>query len=192
VRYTHTAIAVYSTITTEDGRQVPGYVIYNLYQDPKHPDRSALVTDYPVDFFAAAFDLKTDIIIPSPELQTRLLEVIASETYSALHNPSYSVISNPFTSEYQNCTEHTLDVINAAVYRTGDLVILKKNSKSYFAPQAIRLSPVAMMFGPLLNQHITFADHEGPVKTATFSTIARYMEQFELTQERFTVRHTIH
>src|SRR5690606_22934133 len=32
IRFTHTAIAIYSTVTTADGRQLKGYAIHNLYQ----------------------------------------------------------------------------------------------------------------------------------------------------------------
>jgi len=50
ISWTHTGIAVYSLITTADGRQLPGYAMYNLYQRSKEPDKSDLIMDYPVDF----------------------------------------------------------------------------------------------------------------------------------------------
>ena len=97
MNFTHTAFAVYSEITTGDGRKLLGYAIYNLYQQDKTPDVSDLVQDFPVDFFAGVAVLEAGIIIPSAELQKRLLEVIASPTYKTLHDPHYSVIANPYT-----------------------------------------------------------------------------------------------
>lgn len=79
------------------------------------------MTDFPVDFFAGVQKLKAGIVIPTPELQRRLLATIQSDVYRDLHVPAYSAVANPFTLEYQNCTEHTLDVLNAAIYQTGVL-----------------------------------------------------------------------
>lgn len=190
IRYTHVAFAVYSMITTEDGRAVPGYAIYNLYQSSERPDTSSLVTDYPVDFFAAAFDLKTEIIIPTPVLQQRLLAVIPSEAYRRVHNPRYSVLSNPFDPTYQNCTEFVLNVLNAAIYGTDDMRQIKTNLRAYFEPQPVDVSPVKLMLGSLLKAEVALSDHEGPVKIATFTTIARYMEKHGLVEEAITLRAT--
>jgi len=121
IHYTHTAFGVYSAISTADGRSVPGYAIYNLYQKAKDGSKSELVTDYPIDFFAGVYRLKAGIIIPTPAIQNRILAVITSATYKKLHNPQYSIVANPFNNTFQNCTEHTLDVINAAIYKTDDI-----------------------------------------------------------------------
>ena len=53
MRFTHVAFVVYSSIQTADGRTLPGYSIYNLYQYDDQPDKSRLVQDFPVDFFSA-------------------------------------------------------------------------------------------------------------------------------------------
>ena len=97
MRYTHAAFAVYSEITTVDGRQLPGYATFNEYQSDEQPDTSSLAQDYPVDFYASVAELEAGVIIPSAELQRRLLAVITSPTYQALHDPRYSAIANPYT-----------------------------------------------------------------------------------------------
>jgi hypothetical protein len=187
IKYTHTAFGVYSTIKTRDGRTLPGYAIYNLYQRAGEPAVSDLVTDYPVDFFMGVHDLRAGIIIPKPELQRRLLNVIGSHTYKSLHNPKYSVIANPFDTTFQNCTEHTLDVINAAIYQTDDRKQLKANSKAHFEAQKINMSPIKLMLGSLLTPGVSLGDHEGIVQTSTFTTIARYLERNGLVNEQFVI-----
>ena len=186
IEYTHTAFGVYSLITTEDGQQVPGYMMYNLYQRSDKPDASHLVQDYPIDFFMGVHELKAGIIIPKPELQMRLLQVISSDTYQALHNSKYSAISNPFDNRYQNCTEYTLDVINAALYQTDNINIIKANEKAYFNPQPINISPLKLLVGSAFMSDITLADHEGKVQTATYTTIKNYLEKYNLIQEQLT------
>lgn len=179
MHFTHVSFAVYSEITTGDGRKLPGYAVYNLYQSDAKPDSSSLIQDFPVDFFAGVAELEAGIVIPSPELQRRLLDTIFSPTYRALHDPHYSAIANPYTLGRQNCTEHTLDVINAAIYRTGDLKRIKASEKAYFTAQPVNVSPLKLMLGSMFSAEITLSDHPGKPVTATFETIAAYLEKFD-------------
>ena len=180
INFTHTAIAVYSQITLDDGKKVNGYAIHNLYQDAKDSNKSSLVTDYPVDFFWGAHELKAGIIIPTPELQQKIIEVIASGQNKALHNPKYSLIANPFNNKYQNCTEHTLNVLNAAIYDSTDMSTIKQTIRQYFQPQTVHVSGFKLALGGLFSDDIRTSDHKGKPRTATFSTIAKYLSQYEL------------
>jgi len=185
--YTHVAFGVYSMIRTSDGRTVPGYAIYNLYQREKEPKVSDLVVDYPVDFFAGVYELKTSVIIPKPALQARLLQVIGSDTYRKLHNPHYSVLANPYNSRYQNCTEHTLDVINAAIYRTNDIDVIKEDERAYFKAQKVDINPFKLLYGSITMPDMTLADQKGPVRTASYTTIANYLKKYDLVQEELVI-----
>ncbi|HXU93035.1 MAG TPA: DUF2145 domain-containing protein [Gallionella sp.] len=179
MHFTHVSFAVYSEITTGDGRKVPGYAIYNLYQRNEKPDTSSLIQDFPVDFFAGAAVLEAGIVIPSAELQKRLLETIASPTYKRLHDPHYSAIANPFTLGRQNCTEHTLDVVNAAIYQTSDIKRIKASEKVYFEAQPVNVGPLKLMLGSLFSSEITLSDQPDTPVTATFETIAKYLEKYD-------------
>ncbi|MEI7432256.1 MAG: DUF2145 domain-containing protein [Betaproteobacteria bacterium] len=179
MHFTHVAFAIYSEITTNDGRQVQGYAIHNLYQRDDHPDVSDLVQDYPVDFFAGVAQLEAGIIIPSPELQKRLLEVISSPIYKALHGPKYSVIANPYTLGKQNCTEFVLDILNAAIYETGDVKIIKANEKAYFVAQQVNVNPFKLLLGSMFAAEVSTVDHPGTPVTATFEKIAEYITKYD-------------
>lgn len=183
ISYTHTAIAVYSQITTADSRKIPGYAIYNLYQRGDEPNVSDLLQDYPVDFFSGVEVLEAGLIIPTPDLQQRILEVMASPTYKKLHNPHYSVIANPFTLDFQNCTEHTLDVIFAAIYGTNDIKVIKADEKAYFVPQPVNVNPVKLALGSLFAADVTTSDHPGAPETATFETIGRFLAKYKAASE---------
>ena len=179
MRYTHVAFAVYSQITTTDGRKMPGYAIYNLYQEDKHPDTSALVQDFPVDFFAGVAVLEAGIIIPSPKLQQRLLGVINSPTYSTLHDPHYSLIANPYTLGRQNSAEHTLDVISAALYQTSNIKRIKANEIAYFKAQPVNINPIKLTLGSIFSTEISTSDQHGAPVTATFEMIGRFLQQYD-------------
>lgn len=185
--YTHVGIAVYSMIKTEDGRNIPGYAIHNLYQNDEKLDTSSLVMDYPADFFAGVHQLKTAVLIPTPQLQKQLLQVIASDTYQNLHNPDYSVLANPYNSKYQNCTEHTLDVINSAIYKTDDINVIKANTKAYYDAQKVHLSPLKLFMGSLTKPDVKLSDQKGAVVTASYTTIAQYLKKYDLVQEEMVI-----
>lgn len=179
MHFTHVSFAVYSEITTGDGRKLPGYAIYNLYQSNEKPNTSSLIQDFPVDFFAGVAVLEAGVIIPSEELQRRLLATLASPTYKDLHDPRYSAIANPFTLGRQNCTEHTLDVINAAIYQTSDINRIKASEKAYFQAQPVNVNPLKLMLGSMFSTEITLSDQPASPVTATFETIAAYLEKFD-------------
>ena len=180
INYTHVAFWVYSRITQADGSTGMGYRVYNLYQKEGDLMHSDLVQDTPSDFFAGAHSLDAGIIIPDPRLQRKLLNVIASPAYAALHNPSYSVLANPNSGQFQNCTEHTLDVLMAALYDTIDSGQIKANIAAHFAPQQVRLGGLKRLLAPAASQALTTADHGANVGTATFGSIARFVQNNDL------------
>jgi len=187
MHFTHVSFAVYSQVTTADGRQIPGYAIYNLYQRNEKPDSSSLIQDFPVDFFAGVAALEAGVIIPSAELQKRLLETITSPTYQKLHDPRYSAIANPYTLGRQNCTEHTLDVINAAIYQTDDIRKIKAAEKKFYAAQKVNISGLELALGSMFSSEITLSDQPGDPVTATFETIAAYLQKYDTGSEMFII-----
>lgn len=176
IAYTHVGLAVYSTITLEDGRAVPGYAMHNLYQWADRPGRSRIVVDYPAEFFTGVFSLEAAVIIPTPALQARLLEAVGDGTFEALHNPRYSAISNPFDPRFQNCTEHLLDVINGAIYRTRDTTMLKRYARDWFRPQRLHVGGLRLLLGGIFSEEVAISDHQGAAYTATFDTIRDYLD----------------
>jgi len=177
-------------ITTSTGEKLPGYAIYNLYMNEDDDTKSHLAQDYPVDFFAAAYELKAGISIPTAKLQQRILDVITSSHYQSLHNEQYSTLSNPFNLAFQNCTEFVLDVINAAIYQSFDRKQLKANSAAYFEPQPIEISRLKLRLGAMLMDELSLTDHRGKVKTATYGSISRYLKKYNLLEYQQVVTAT--
>lgn len=188
VEYTHVSFGVYSSINTSDGRVIPGYSVYNLYQRDDAPAKSDLVVDFPIDFLAGAHVLKAGVLIPVPELQQRLLEVIGSGRHKLVHIPDYSAFSNPYNAKFQNCTEWVLDVINAAIYQTTDVEQLKANTRAHFAAQTIRINPLKLFFASLFMPEVRLGDQRGPIQTVTFQTIADYLNANGLADQVMTVQ----
>lgn len=133
---------------------------------------------------------KWGVIIPSAELQKRLLTTIASPTYQRLHDPHYSAIANPYTLGKQNCTEHTLDVINAAIYQTDDIKRIKASEKAYYSAQRVNVNPLKLMLGSMFSTEISLADQPSTPVTATFETIASYLKKYDDGAEVFIITPT--
>ena len=75
-----------------------------------------------------------------------------------MYNSNYSLIANPFTLDFQNCTEFTLNLIISAIYETKDIKTIKANERAYFRPQPVRVSPVKLMLGSMFVADITTSD----------------------------------
>ncbi|MEC8328592.1 MAG: DUF2145 domain-containing protein [Pseudomonadota bacterium] len=187
VNFTHSALAIYSEIALDNGDTAKGYAIYNLYQEPKDKDKSSLVTDYPVDFFWGVPELTAGIIIPDSDLQSRLIEAVVNGNNITLHNSNYSLISNPYSTKYQNCNEHLLDLINSAIYQTTDKQQLKANTKAYFKPQRIRVNRAKLAMGNLFIDGVSTDDHGTKIYTTTFTSIAKYLSSYDLASNVITL-----
>lgn len=192
IDYTHGAFWVYRNIVTDEGENVRGYAVYNLYAgDGEQWDRteSRLVQDWPFDFVAPTAVDDVAIIIPEPEIQRRLLGVIDSETYASLHNPAYSLVANPMEDRYQSCTTFMLDVLAAAAWETTDPAQIRVNLQSWFEPSDVEAGLLMRVFGPWVDPRLRAEDHHGGIRTATYKSMADFLEAYGLLQETYVMRY---
>ncbi|MEO5349824.1 MAG: DUF2145 domain-containing protein [Magnetococcus sp. YQC-3] len=188
MHFTHVGFAVANPAPPGNDQGVPGYTTYNMYQDEKRPDASRLVEDPPAAFFAKVAELEAGIVFLSSELQRRLLAVIHSPTYRALHDPRYSLIANPYTLGKQNCTEFVLDVLQAAIHQTDAIQQIKAYEKAHFVAQEIHVPPLKLRLAALFSAEVALSDQSDPPVTATFETIAAFLQQYDTGAERVTLQ----
>ncbi len=181
IRYTHGSFWVYQPLETIDGSETfNGYAVYNLYAGNEtgegNPRASYLRQDFPVDFTLPMHTMDAAVIIPTPAVQRRILEVMSSENYSDLHHPNYSLLSNPHDGEFQNSNEFLLDVMAAGLWQTTDREQIKVNLAAHFEPTRVRLNVFERLFGPVFDRRVRFGDQSGSVVTSTFGSMAAFME----------------
>ena len=191
ISYTHGAFWVYRTIATADGRLLHGYAVYNLFAGdgkawPKLESR--LQQDWPFDFTLGTAVDDVAIIVPTPEMQRRILTLIDSPAYEALHNPRYSLISNPLASEYQNCNGFMLDVVAAAAWDTTSKDQIRANLKAHFKPSPIKVDLIKRMLAPLADERIKLDDQHGVIETATFESMAAFMHDNHLSDAEYVLK----
>ena len=191
ISYTHGGFWTYVPISLDDGRVVNGYAVYNLYRgDGKSlpTDRSYLHQDYPIDLALASGVDDVGVIIPTPEMQRRILAIMDSPDYRKLHITPYSLVSNPHDIKYQNCTEFMLDIIAAAAWETTDMQQIKVNLKAHFKPTEVKVSGFERFFAPIAHKEIKTDDQDGKIVTATYESLAVFMKDNGLLQESYVLQ----
>ena len=183
LEYTHGSFWVYGPIDTVGGGTTYGYAVYSLYHGFFDETRSHLAQDWPLDFVRGAAADEFGIIIPTPQMQVRILDVIASDTYEALHQPAYSALSNPGDPRFQNAEEFLLDVVASAAWLRTDRAQIKSNLRAYFAPAIVKMNWFERLMADWFDPRIDLDDQPGPVRIATFSTIADFMLAFDLASD---------
>lgn len=190
ISYTHGAFWVYTTIKTGDGRTINGYAVYNLYHGDGQSlpvDQSYLHQDFPYDFVAATAVDDVAVIIPSPEMQRRIYETIASPRYEALHVKSYSLVANPLNAAHQNCNEFMLDVIASAVWQTDDYTQIKANLAAHFKPTMVHTNVFERLLAPVADKTLALDDQNGQIVTATYESMSAFMKTEGLLQESYVL-----
>ena len=191
IAYTHGAFWVYGDIKGGDGKIYKGYSSYNLYQGdgttlPR--DQSYLAQDFPIDFISGSQVDDVGVIIPSPEMQRRIIAVIANPGYDRLHVDDYSLVSNPFDARYQNCTEFVLDVVASAAWQTYDYPQIKANLAAHFKPTIVHANIFERVFGPMVDPRLKMDDQDGPIVTATYESIAVFMRDNHLLADSYVLQ----
>lgn len=189
--YTHGAFWIYRDIAAADGEHLRGYAVYNLYHGDGETlprSRSHLVQDWPTDFMQGSQEDDVAVIVPSPEMQRRLLGVIDSPLYERLHIASYSLIDNPFDPRHQNCNTFMLDVLGAAVWQTDNPAEIGAGLKAWFHPTTVKTGPLERLFGPMFDERLPTDDQKGAIVTASYESISAFMRDNRLVKDVYAFR----
>ncbi|WP_417482569.1 MULTISPECIES: DUF2145 domain-containing protein [Maricaulis] len=186
IRYTHGAFWVYSELETVDGRRIHGYAVHNLYHGEDDRRTSYLVQDWPLNFTQGDVVGEAGIIIPTPEMQARLAAILVSDA-ETLHQPDYSLLSNPHDPRFQNCTEYMLDLVAAAAWETRDRAQITANLTAWFEPTPVEVSLLERLLGPTVDERIRLEDQRGTIRTATYRSLADFMTRYGLSERAYEI-----
>jgi len=138
-------------------------------------ERSVLTQETPDAFFAWAVEPRASALIPTTEMQARLLAVLGSPAYAALHNPDYSLMANPFERRHQNGAGFLLRLVEAARLDTTDADRIDAAIRREFRPTEVKLNPLMRTLGGTVNGRMALDDQHGAIQTAAFPSLAGYM-----------------
>lgn len=188
--YTHGAFWVHRSIQTADERTLTGYAVHNLYHGDgvsRPKSTSYLAQDWPTDFTRGSRADDVAVIVPTPEMQRRLLKIVDSPDYARLHDPSYSIVANPWAGRHQNCNTFMLDVVGAAAWATTDRRQLAANLRAHFRPSRVETGLLTRVFAPLVDDRVRTDDQSGPIQTAGYESLRDFMGQHALSSEAFVL-----
>jgi hypothetical protein len=146
---------------------------------------SALYNDGLGNFFLSGLHrYQAQLILPSPELQQRLAQVLASRTPQRLHQPKYSMLSYAWSTRYQNSNQWVLETLAAASAAPGTVETRSEAQnwldQAAYRPAAIQIGLGSRVGARLFRANVAFDDHPtGPRIRGHFTTVtADGIEQF--------------
>ncbi|WP_090435363.1 DUF2145 domain-containing protein [Duganella sp. CF458] len=138
---------------------------------------SALYNDGLGNFFLSGLHQYTSqLILPSPDVQQRLAQVLASRTPQRLHEPKYSMLSYAWSTRYQNSNQWVLETLAAASAAPGRVETRAEAQKwlndAGFRPSGIDIGLGSRVGARLFRANVAFDDHPtGPRIRGHFDTI---------------------
>lgn len=126
------------------------------------------------------------ITIPKEAVQEKLYETLVSLQKQSLHNSSYSMITYPFSTKYQNSNQWVLEVIatsmnpQSAHTRQAAQAYLHK---THFKASLIKIDSFSKLGASLFSRHVRFDDHpleeqrRNTVSTVTVSSVVDYLRE---------------
>lgn len=79
-------------------------------------------------------------------------------------------------------------MINAAIYQTTDIRLLKQVAQKYFEAQPVEVNPFKLMLGSVFSAEVATADHPQKPVTATFERLSDYLLKYDQGAQVLTIK----
>lgn len=132
--------------------------------------------DQPSDFIKPTRAHDVGVILPTKEFQIAMKTYILSDDYGRTHNPSYSLISNPFDSGYQNCNEFVLDELASFIWTEPDPSKIKTKLADILDPTEIKAGFVRRHVTPFVDERLVMKDHGEKIATTTREDLIEFLK----------------
>ncbi|MFU8798177.1 MAG: DUF2145 domain-containing protein [Gammaproteobacteria bacterium] len=138
-------------------------------------------------FLDDLLNMDAKVVIPTPALQKKLAVVLASSKIVTFHNPSYSMIAYPFSTQYQNSNQWALELLASALHDAKE----RKQAQDYlkatnYKPAKIAISGLSKIGAHLFKSNVSFSDHpenegtNGKYSVVTVDSIVEYLKSQQL------------
>ncbi len=115
------------------------------------------------EFFADdLFSYEVAIVVPTPELQSRLLDALSPAKRFAMHEAHYSAVAYPFATKYQNSNGWLLETYVQAlspVPLVGRTEAQHALQALQYAPSVLDIGPMTRLGGRVFKANVVFDDH---------------------------------
>lgn len=129
------------------------------------------------------------VVVPSAELQAKLLKAFFSPIAPTLHERAYSMISSPWSVMYQSSNQWVLEV-SAAALAPENAVQNRLQAQNWlkangYQPFRARVGGALVLGSRLFSPHVRFDDHseqearEGVYLTTTADSAVDFVQRFD-------------
>lgn len=137
-------------------------------------------------FLDDLFELQAAVLVPTQELQARLLPLLADNRRAAtLHEPAYNMVAYPWVTRYQQSNQWALETLALALEpqatsRERAQAWLKLQG---YAPTVLRVPALERLGANVGRAHISFDDHpngqrfSGRIATVTVDSVFDWLQQ---------------
>lgn len=138
-------------------------------------------------FFDDMFAWDALIITPSAELQAKIVERLnAPKQLENMHQPRYSMVAYPFSTQYQNSNQWVLEVLADAMRdakqadRAASQAWLKQNG---YQPSMLRIPTMQRLAGRMFKANVAFDDHPnkdryaGKIEVVSVDSVTQFVKQ---------------
>ena len=148
-------------------------------------------------FLDDLFAFEALILIPAPETQQRLAQLLTSEMPKRLYSPRYNMVAYAFSTMYQNSNQWALEML-AAASATDTLIDQREQAQAWlklvgYRPSTVSIPAMTRLGGRMFHANIAFDDHPfdrrmaGMIDTVTVDSIAQFLEKRDSQLRRVTI-----
>jgi hypothetical protein len=136
-------------------------------------------------FMSDLYRYRTQVVIPSPALQARLVPLLAGRTARRLHEPHYNMLSYVYSTRYQNSNQWVLETLAAASAPPG-AVETRAEAQAWLKNQGYRVPTVQIpavtrLGARMFRANVAFDDHPfdrrmaGQIDTVTTDAVVNFV-----------------
>lgn len=118
-----------------------------------------------VDFLSdKPFQYKVALWRLQPALQARLAKALSSKAAKRMHEPKYSMVAYPFSTQYQNTTAWVMEMLAHSLALPSDDVVTREDAQGWlknagFAPTQLPMGMLTRLGARIARSNVVFDDH---------------------------------
>nr|WP_229419623.1 DUF2145 domain-containing protein [Pseudoduganella dura] len=140
-------------------------------------------------FLAGLFRYEAQVVIPGPDAQARLAQLVTTRTARRLHHANYNMLSYAWSTRYQNSNQWVLETYAAAGAPAGQ-VETREEAQAWlkgagFAPITVYVPSVTRLGARMLRANVAFDDHPfdrrmaGQIDTVSTDAVVRFVRNVD-------------
>lgn len=147
-------------------------------------------------FLDDPFAYEAIVVVPSPEVQEKLIGGLTSSLPAALHTPDYNMIAYPFSTRYQNSNQWLLELAVASIAKTE--IVNRADAQRWlrdsgYTASQVRISAMQRLGAGLFSANVRFDDHDaresasGRYQIVSVESVIGFLSRLDPGTRRFVI-----